>query len=77
VDLLEQALQTADCSPDVRVRTLLLLSHARLNAGDFALALQNAERAVTHAADVDDPDLTSQALSLRTTIACMCGRGVD
>ncbi|MCV7224024.1 helix-turn-helix transcriptional regulator [Mycolicibacterium elephantis] len=77
VDLLEQALQTADCSPDVRVRTLLLLSHARLNAGDLALALQNAERAVTHAADVDDPDLTSQALSLRTTIACMCGRGVD
>lgn len=77
VALLEQALHTADCSADVRVRTLLLLSHARLNAGDFAPALQNAERAVTHTVDVDDPDLISQALSLRTTIACMCGRGVD
>lgn len=77
VALLEQALHTADCGADVRVRTLLLLSHARLNAGDFAPALQNAERAVTHTVDLDDPDLTSQALSLRTTIACMCGRGVD
>jgi DNA-binding CsgD family transcriptional regulator len=77
VSLLEQALSTSECSPDVRVRTLLLLSHARLNAGDFAPALQNAERAVTYAVDAGDPDLTSQALSLRTTIACMCGRGVD
>lgn len=77
VSLLEKALRTADCSPDVRVRTLLLLSHARLNAGDFVTALQNAERAVTHAEEIDDPDLTSQALSLRTTIGCMCGRGVD
>ncbi|BBY80076.1 transcriptional regulator [Mycolicibacterium pulveris] len=77
VALLEQALDTADCCGEVRVRTLLLLSYARLNAGEFAPALHNAERAVTHAADVDDPDLTSQALALRTAIACMCGRGVD
>lgn len=77
VALLEQALNTAECSREVRVSTLLLLSYARLNAGDFLLALQNAERAVAHAADVDDPDLSSQALSLRTIIACMCGRGVD
>ncbi|MGV0642459.1 LuxR family transcriptional regulator [Mycolicibacterium sp. XJ2546] len=77
VALLEKALRTADCSHDVRVRTLLLLAHARLNAGDFVTALQNAERAVSHVEEVDDPDLTSQALALRTTIACMCGRGVD
>ncbi|MGE2724318.1 AAA family ATPase [Mycolicibacterium pulveris] len=77
VSLLEKALHIADCSYDVRVRTLLLLSHARLNAGNFVPALQNAERAVRHAEEVDDADLTSQALSLRTTIGCMCGRGVD
>ena len=48
-----------------------------LNAGDFVHAMQNAERAVAHAEDVDNPDLTSQVLSMRAMVACMCGRGID
>jgi DNA-binding CsgD family transcriptional regulator/tetratricopeptide (TPR) repeat protein len=77
VDLLEQALDNTGRNREVRVRTLLLLSYARLNAGEFALALQNAERAAAYAEYVGDADLTSQVLAVRAKIACMCGRGVD
>ncbi|OBK73209.1 AAA family ATPase [Mycobacterium sp. 1164985.4] len=77
VGLLEQALQHDEGDREVRVRTLLLLSYARLNTGEFAAALQSAERAAAYAEDVGIPDLTSQVLAVRTVVACMCGRGVD
>nr|WP_268778112.1 AAA family ATPase [Mycolicibacterium malmesburyense] len=77
VELLEQALDHDEGNREVRVRTLLLLAYARLNAGDFGAALQSAERAAAYAEDVGTPDLTSQVLAVRTNIACMCGRGVD
>ena len=77
VGLLEEALDNDEGNREVRVRTLLLLAYARLNAGEFGAALQNAERAAAYAEDVGIPDLTSQVLALRTNIAFMCGRGVD
>ena len=77
VKLLEEALANAEDNREVRVRALMLLSFTQLNAGDFAHAMQNAERAVAHAEDVDDPDLTSQVLSTRAMVACMCGHGID
>ncbi|KUI22834.1 LuxR family transcriptional regulator [Mycobacterium sp. GA-1285] len=77
VGLLEQALDHDDGDREVRVRTLLLLAYARLNAGEFGAALQSAERAAAYAEDVGIDDLTSQVLAVRTHIACMCGRGVD
>lgn len=77
VVLLEQALDHDEGDREVRVRTLLLLAYARLNAGEFGAALQSAERAAAYAEDVGIADLTSQVLAVRTNIACMCGRGVD
>lgn len=77
IGMLEQALDNDEGNREVRVRTLLLLSYARLNAGEFGAALQNAERAAAYADDVGIADLTSQVLAVRATIACMCGRGVD
>lgn len=77
VGLLEQALEHDEGDREVRVRTLLLLAYARLNAGEFGAALQSAERAAAYAEDVGLADLTSQVLAVRTNIACMCGRGVD
>ncbi|OBB71303.1 LuxR family transcriptional regulator [Mycobacterium sp. 852014-52144_SCH5372336] len=74
---LEQALNHDEGDREVRVRTLLLLAYARLNAGEFGAALQSAERAAAYAEDVGIADLTSQVLAVRNNIACMCGRGVD
>lgn len=73
----EEALDNTRGHRELRVRTLLLLAHARLNAGQLLEALQNVERAAANADYVGDRDLTSQVLTLREVIACMCGRGVD
>ncbi len=76
-DLLERALANAEDNREVRVRSLLLLAFAQLNAGQFDEALRSAEQAVTDADDVGVPDLTSQVLAVRVMVACMCGHGVD
>jgi DNA-binding CsgD family transcriptional regulator len=75
-ELLVEAFDNAGSNREVQVRTLLLLSFAQLNAGDFAEALDNAERAVSFADVVGDPDLTSQVISMREMVACMSGAGV-
>ena len=62
---------------EVRVRTMLLLSFAEINAGEFVHAMQYSERAVMLAEEVDNPDLTSQVLSMRAMVTCMCGNGFD
>jgi DNA-binding CsgD family transcriptional regulator len=76
-ELLLEAFDNAGSNREVQVRTLLLLSFAQLNAGDFAQALENAERAVSFAGVVNNPDLTSQVLSVRELVACMSGYGVS
>lgn len=77
VEMLEEALKNDEGDREVRVRTLLLLSYAQLNEGDFGRALRNVERAAAYAEDIGHNDLTSQVLAVRATIACMCGRGID
>ncbi|MCV7281822.1 AAA family ATPase [Mycolicibacterium flavescens] len=77
VEMLEDALKNDGGDREVRVRTLLLLSYAQLNEGEFGKALQNVERAAAYAEDVGHNDLTAQVLAVRATIACMCGRGID
>lgn len=75
--LLQQALANAGDIPEIRVRTLLLLSFAQLNAGGFDDALQNADRAATEADALANDDLTGQALAVRAMVACMSGHGLD
>jgi DNA-binding CsgD family transcriptional regulator len=75
--LLEQALADVGNDREVEVNTLLLLSHARLNSGEFDEALNAAERAMTVADAADAPDLKSQVLATRAMVGCMCGHGID
>jgi ATP/maltotriose-dependent transcriptional regulator MalT len=74
--MLMEAFDNAEDNREVQIRTLLLLSFAQLNAGDFEQALDNAERAVSFAGVVDTPDLTSQVLAMREIVACMSGYGI-
>jgi ATP/maltotriose-dependent transcriptional regulator MalT len=76
-DLLKRALVDASGNVALRVRTLLMLAFAQLNAGDFDTSLQNAELAVAQADELGSPTLTSQVLAVCTMVRCMCGLGVD
>ncbi|MGV0853227.1 AAA family ATPase [Mycolicibacterium phlei] len=77
IEMLEDALDNDEGHREVRVRTLLLLSYAQLNSGEFGPALRSVEQAAAYAEDVGIDDLTSQVLAVRATIGCMSGRGVD
>ncbi|BBX04551.1 LuxR family transcriptional regulator [Mycolicibacterium moriokaense] len=77
VEMLKEALANAADQLDVRVRTMLLLSFAEINAGEFVHAMQHSERAVILAEGIDDPDLTSQVLAIRAMVTSMCGNGFD
>ena len=46
VEMLKEALANAEDHLEVRVRTMLLLSFAEINAGEFVHAMQHSERAV-------------------------------
>lgn len=76
-EMLKEALANAAEHLEVRVRTMLLLSFAEINAGEFVHAMQHSERAVILAEGIDDPDLTSQVLSMRAMVTSMCGNGFD
>jgi DNA-binding CsgD family transcriptional regulator len=77
VEMLNEALNNATEHLEVRVRTMLLLSFAEINAGEFVHAMQHSERAVILAEGIDNPDLTSQVLSMRALVTSMCGNGFD
>ncbi|MCT7658275.1 helix-turn-helix transcriptional regulator [Mycobacterium deserti] len=74
---LVEAFDHAESNREVQARTLLLLSFAQLNAGEFGEALNNADRAVSFAGVVGNPDLESQVISMREMVACMSGQGVS
>ncbi len=76
-DLLKRALVDAEGNEALRVRTLLMLAFAQLNAGEFDEAVRNAEQAVTQAEELGIAVLTSQVLAVRAMVRCMCGLGVD
>jgi DNA-binding CsgD family transcriptional regulator len=77
VDLLKRALGDAEDNDPLRVHTLVMLSFAQLNAGEFDASLQNAEQALAQADELGVPSLTSQVLAVRAMVRCMCGLGVD
>jgi DNA-binding CsgD family transcriptional regulator len=77
VDLLKRALGDAEDNDPLRVHTLLMLSFAQLNAGEFDASLHNAEQASAQADELGVPALTSQVLAVRAMVRCMCGLGVD
>jgi DNA-binding CsgD family transcriptional regulator len=76
-DMLKRALLDTEGNGPLRVRTLLMLSFAQLNAGAFDESLQNAEQALTQAEELDIPALTSQVLAVWAMVRCMCGLGVE
>jgi DNA-binding CsgD family transcriptional regulator len=76
-ELLKEALEDAKSEPAVLVSTLLLLSFAQLNAGEYDESLHHVSQALTLAQQLRVPPLTSQALAMSLTVGFMCGQGVD
>jgi DNA-binding CsgD family transcriptional regulator len=74
---LATALADAGDNQLLRVQTLLMLSFAQINDGDFAGSLRNADLAVAEAEQVGIAPLTSQVLSMWVMVNCICGNGVD
>ena len=59
------------------VQSLLLLSHAQLNTGEYDESLRNALRAATLAEELGLPTLTSQARAMLVNVGLVCGQGID
>jgi DNA-binding NarL/FixJ family response regulator len=76
-ELAKRALAEAEGQPALRVQTLVTLSLARLNLGQFRAALRGAEAAATDAARLDQPQLLSQALGMRVMLQFFGGGGLD
>ncbi|CDO07010.1 AAA family ATPase [Mycolicibacterium cosmeticum] len=77
VELLRNSLCDAAGDHTVLVQTLLLLSLALVNTGEFDESSLQAQQAVLLAEELDCPALTSQALAMWVTVNCLCGHGVD
>jgi ATP/maltotriose-dependent transcriptional regulator MalT len=77
VDLLYTTLGDAADDHALLVQTLLLLSNALVNAGEYDECLHHIRQAVELAEELDYPMLTSQALATWVTVSCICGQGVD
>lgn len=76
-EVLVEAVRDAEDVPAVLAQTLLLLSFAQANAGNYAEALRNAEKAVEHAEQLGIDVLTSQALADQQILSALCGNGFD
>ncbi|MGE2726387.1 helix-turn-helix transcriptional regulator [Mycolicibacterium pulveris] len=76
-EVLEKAVRDAEGVPAVLAQTLLLLSFAQANSGNYAEALRNAEKAVAHAEQLGIDVLISQALADQQVLNALCGNGFD
>jgi ATP/maltotriose-dependent transcriptional regulator MalT len=76
-DALQEAVQDADENPAVLTQTLLMLSFAQANTGNYLEALRNAEVAVKYAEQLSIGVLTSQALADWQILSALCGNGFD
>jgi DNA-binding CsgD family transcriptional regulator len=76
-EILASALLDGDIDPSLRVRILISLAYALLNAGQIGQAYEQAQRAVAEADDLNLAALISPALGMRAMIDFMAGRGVD
>lgn len=76
-ELLETALRDSADDADLRVRILITLSFALLNAGRPDQAYERVQEAVTEAERLGVATLLSPALGMRTMMDFMSGRGFD
>ena len=75
--VLKDAVRDAEDNTGVLAQTLLLLSFAQANTGEYAEALRNSEEAVKYAEELGIPVLTSQALADWQILSALCGQGFD
>jgi ATP/maltotriose-dependent transcriptional regulator MalT len=75
--LLKRALRDIDVHDALYTQTLLLLSFAQLNAGEFGESLRNAEQAVASSEELGVRALRSRVLALWAMVSFMCGQGLD
>ena len=76
-DVLKRAIDEAEGNPVMLAQTLLMLSFAQANSGEYEEALRNSEEAVKHAEAVGIPVLISQALADWQILSALCGHGFD
>ncbi|MDT5234766.1 MAG: hypothetical protein QOF47_753 [Mycobacterium sp.] len=76
-DTLKRALDDAQGNPLMLAQTLLMLSFAQANAGEYEEALGNSVEAVKHAEAVGIPVMISQALADWQVLSALCGQGFD
>ncbi|MDT5017477.1 MAG: hypothetical protein QOD39_3637 [Mycobacterium sp.] len=76
-DVLTAAVQDAEDNTAVLAQTLLMLSFAQANTGEYIEALRNSEEAVKYAEELGIPVLTSQALADWQILSALCGHGFD
>jgi DNA-binding CsgD family transcriptional regulator/nucleoside-triphosphatase THEP1 len=76
-ELLRGAEDDAATDRAVLVQSLLLLSFAQMNTGDYDESLHYALHAATLAEELDLPALTSQARAMWVTAGLVRGHGVD
>jgi DNA-binding CsgD family transcriptional regulator/tetratricopeptide (TPR) repeat protein len=76
-DILKRALGDAEGNPLMLSQTLLMLSFAQANLGEYEEALGNSVEAVKHAESVGIPVMISQALADWQVLSALCGQGFD
>ncbi|MDT5209592.1 MAG: hypothetical protein QOF67_2007 [Mycobacterium sp.] len=76
-DALKRALSDAEGNPLMLTQTLLMLSFAQANSGEYEEALRNSVEAVKHAESMGIPVMTSQAVADWQVLSALCGQGFD
>lgn len=76
-EVLTEAVCDAEATPAVLAQTLLMLSFAQANTGNYGEALRNAEKAVEYAETLGIAVLTSQALADQQLLSMLSGNGFD
>ncbi len=75
-DALKRALGDAEDNPLMLAQTLLMLSFAQANSGEYEEALRNSVEAVKHAEAMGIPVMTSQAAGRLAGTECAVRTGV-
>lgn len=75
--VLEEAVRNAEDNAAVLAQTLLMLSFAQANVGEYEEALHNSEEAVKYAEELGVPILISQALADWQVLSALNGDGFD
>jgi DNA-binding CsgD family transcriptional regulator len=76
-DALKRALGDAEDNPLMLTQTLLMLSFAQANSGEYEEALRNSVEAVKYAQAMGIPVMTSQAVADWQVLSALCGQGFD